>query len=716
MKKQWSAFWVLSISFSSLFAQQNNKVNADLFRVMHDKEYPQAMIDVLVKGNVDVILALTRNAGGVFKYAAGNISSVRVPVNSLSGFISRNDIIRIESYKRHIVALNDTMRVRNNVNEVQQGQFPLTQGYDGKGIVVGFIDSGVDFTHPDFKDSLHHSRIKWIWDMVLPDSINTPTPYGYGQEWTNTEIDDSTAGRQSGFREFGHGTHVTGVGTGNGLAAGVNKGVAPKADIIMVAFDFNYTGTDTRIADAVHYIFSKADSMGEPCVINASLGDYFGSHDGQDLEAQLIDADITAKNGRCMVAAAGNWGNLYLHLGYNVSNADTNFTWYQNNSNNQIYFQMWGDSNSFKNIHFAVAAEDTNTWSIRAIYSFSDISTHLGIDTVDTLFNGVNPIAAIETAGSTQGGLYEMEFLITPDSGSYLWRLMMTGNGYFDLWSTDHYKGVLPSPATLPSIVYYKSPDLIMNTSNSFACSNQVITVANYVDRNQHFDCMDSLITTTEIAGALTASSSIGPTRDRRQKPDIAATGDHTLSCAVTPWLGNIIPNSDTNLGLGCYHIAGGGTSAASPVVAGIAALYLQKYPNATNIDVKNAITGCAKTDAQTGSALPDYHWGYGKADAFHALTGCPTDIEEALNKTGAAVYPNPFSQSATLVLNNFKLQTSNLKLIIYNVIGSEVRQQTTNDSQQFTIEKGSLTSGMYFYDVINEKQTIARGKLIIAE
>ena len=90
----------------------------------------------------------------------------------------------------------------------------------------------------------------------MPDSANTPK-FGYGQEWTNTEIDAGTAGLQSAFREFGHGTHVTGVGTGNGRAAGVNKGVAPKSDIIMVAYDFNYNGTETRIADAVHYLFVK---------------------------------------------------------------------------------------------------------------------------------------------------------------------------------------------------------------------------------------------------------------------------------------------------------------------------------------------------------------------------------------------------------------------------------------------------------------------------
>ncbi len=674
------------------------------------------MVDVLVKGDIGEIQKLSESVGGTFKYSRGTIAALKIPANSIGRFAESKDVTRIESYKRHLQLLNDTMRVRNNVNEVQQGRYPLTQGYDGDGILLGFIDSGVDYTHPDFKDESGHSRIQYIWDMAMPDSMNTPQPYGYGQEWTHAEIDAGTAGNESAERSFGHGTFVTGVGAGNGLAAGVNKGVAPKSDIIMVAYDFTYSGTDTRIADAVHYIFSKADALGKPCVINASLGDYYGSHDGQDLEAQLIDSYITAKKGRCLVAAAGNWGSLYLHLGYNASPTDTNFTWYATNNNRYVYIQMWGDSSAMKNIHFAVAAEDTAAHSIRALYPFSTATAHLNIDQKDTLYNGGNRIGIIETAGSVQGNAYGMEFFIKPDSLSYLWRLMITGIGRFDVWSTEHYKGALPTPVAYPAIVHYKRPDLDMNLSNSFACSEQVVTVANYVDRNRHYDCDDSLITTNEIAGELTGESSVGPTRDGRQKPDIAATGDHILSCAVMSFIPYFVSIHDPSLGLGCYHKVNGGTSAASPVVAGIAALYFQKYPNATNLDFKNAITGCAKKDWQTGTALPDYHWGYGKADAFHALTGCPPDKSKNSVYAEVNILPNPFSKATTIFLTGLaETSTKNLKLLIYDRMGKEVRRQSS-DSREFVVEKGTLANGMYFFEVINGDQSVARGKMIIED
>ncbi|MBL0103977.1 MAG: hypothetical protein IPP51_09635 [Bacteroidetes bacterium] len=62
------------------------------------------------------------------------------------------------------------------------------------------------------------------------------------------------------------------------------------------------------MANAVEYIFNKAQQLGKPCVINASLGDYIGSHDGLDLESQYISNLLNQQAGRALVAAAGNVG------------------------------------------------------------------------------------------------------------------------------------------------------------------------------------------------------------------------------------------------------------------------------------------------------------------------------------------------------------------------------------------------------------------------
>jgi subtilisin family serine protease len=82
--------------------------------------------------------------------------------------------VRIEEGRVNVQALNDKMLINNRIDLVHQGVSPLIQGYDGAGVVVGIIDTGLDFTHPDFKDSLGQSRVLWIWDHLLANGTNTP--------------------------------------------------------------------------------------------------------------------------------------------------------------------------------------------------------------------------------------------------------------------------------------------------------------------------------------------------------------------------------------------------------------------------------------------------------------------------------------------------------------------------------------------------------------
>ena len=103
-------------------------------------------------------------------------------------------------------------------------------------------------------------------------------------------------------------------------------------------------------------------------------------------------------------------------------------------------------------------------------------------------------------------------------------------------------------------------------------------------------------------------------------KPDIAATGDITFTAAPLDAIQAII---DTQNGWkvdpGGMHIRNGGTSMASPVVAGAAALYLQRCPTATAQEIIDAVHRNARMDAFTG-AVPNNYWGMGKLDAFNML------------------------------------------------------------------------------------------------
>ena len=77
--------------------------------------------------------------------------------------------------------MNDTMRVNNRINNIHSGNSPLSTSYSGNGVIVGFIDAGLDFNHEDFKNPDGSTRIIKLWDQTLGLASNTPQPYNYGK-------------------------------------------------------------------------------------------------------------------------------------------------------------------------------------------------------------------------------------------------------------------------------------------------------------------------------------------------------------------------------------------------------------------------------------------------------------------------------------------------------------------------------------------------------
>jgi subtilisin family serine protease len=706
MKKLHLLFLTLLIFSTAIFAQ--SKMNLSL--LLKNNSNSTELIDVFVKGDINTIEQITASVNGKIKYAYSTIAAIKIPASALSTFAAHKKIQRIEAFPPHFKPMNDTMLLNNNVIPVHSGTTPLTQGYNGNGIIIGIIDSGIDFSHPDLQDSLGNTRIKYLWDQRLPVAATTPV-YGYGQEWDNTEIDGGLAAASTDIDWYGHGTHVAGIAAGNGLASGTYKGVAPKADIVFVAFDF-YSTNPTLLTDAVDYIYNKANSLGKPCVINASLGDYYGSHDALDLQAQLIKNMIDAQPGRALVAAAGNAGDIPFHLGYTVT-SDTNFTFLSNPSGAE-HFTIYADTNNFNNVSISIGADQMSpVHAFRGRTPFYNIAAHLGVIINDTVYNGSNRIGIVQSYGDSSAGVYSLEFHIIPDSTTYDWRLISTGNGKFDVWNFNLKSSGLPSSATMPDSIYYKLPDLDQTMVSSFQCLDNVITVGNYTNRRSLLNYNSVLFTDpARTPGQRHPNSSSGPTRDGRTKPDIAAPGDFVMSCSLLSTLpgdGILYPDS---FDPGGFHTLGGGTSAASPGVAGIAALYLQKNPTATAMDVKNAIIQCTTNDGFTG-AVPNNQYGFGKANAFNALTGClTTDLTENEINNTLLIYPNPAIDGNTITIDipGFRKNTKT-ELLIYNAVGSLIKHEQISGS---SVELKRLASGLYFCKLVQDGRIIATEKMII--
>lgn len=612
----------------SVFAQQS-KINLQLKHTLNLSK-PSDKISLFVRGDVQKIKQEVEKYGGISKLSAKDAVQVVLSCHQVERFSSNDFVKYIEYSFMKPTVLNDTMTIHNNILPAHQGASPLPTAYTGKGVVIGFIDTGIDIFHPDFQDSLGNSRILAIWDQNLAD--NGSSIYGYGQVWDSAAINNGSC-THIDQHIVGHGTHVSGVAAGNGLAVDNYKGAAPESNIIMVASKGDTTNWYATVVDAVEFIYNQADNYGMPCVINVSMGDYWGSHDGTEAASILIDSLVNYKSGRAFVCAAGNAGHLNWHAEHQIT-SDTTFTWFLYNPSSAfgvgaVYFEAWADTVDFNSVDFAFGANlPTGSYEQRGRTLFANVQNRLGLYT-DTIFNDTNKLAVVDTYIELQGDKYLIQVMMQePDSNSYYFSLLTTGNGKLDVWSaswlgvSDMVDSQLPSSSILPEIIHYQKPDSSKTMVSGFQNVPTLITVGNFNNRASYLD-VDSIIRYTgRIPGTKANSSSWGPNRRGQMKPDIAATGDESIgpvSADIITANMNSTPANRAKIAFGAHHRKNGGTSMASPVVAGTVALILEKCPKATMSEIKNSLILTAKQDSFTGS-VPNTGFGYGKIDAFAAL------------------------------------------------------------------------------------------------
>lgn len=251
----------------------------------------------------------------------GRYAIVTLPESMLDEYSRRPQIEFIEKPTR--LYFEDLFsKEASCITQVQRDE-PGNLRLTGRGVLIGIVDSGVDYRHPAFLTADGKSRILRLWDQSIPG--NPPEGYATGTEYTNEEINEVLSlSVQEGRRLVpsedvsGHGTAVLGVAAGSDFSRGaVKRGVAYESDLLVVKMGIPRQDSfprTTELMQGVDYLVRQAIRLGRSIAINLSFGNNYGSHRGDSLlETYLDNVSGMGKNVICV--GMGNNGNDALHTG-----------------------------------------------------------------------------------------------------------------------------------------------------------------------------------------------------------------------------------------------------------------------------------------------------------------------------------------------------------------------------------------------------------------
>ncbi len=477
---------------------------------------------------------------------------------------------------------------------------------DGTGVIVGVIDTGINFCHPAFLDANGNTRVKFFGFTMTQEmayylcfSSDPQTccqslggnydPTTWICEFDSAEINNKIQNNDCFWDYDGHGTHVAGTAAGSDSGSFFGTGIAPGADLVIFMTDLS----DVDIIEGLRWIKRKAQELGKPAVVNMSLGGHYDPHDGTGLLDRKIDE--LSGPGFVVVVAAGNEGNEPIHA----------------------YTTKTSDFISIKVPHFAAIAgwyENPSRWRIEVCESGTQncVGAISGSDMELPQPVGNTGCKAQVFASMVKDPLNkDGRFLILIkciEERNLEIKLTQT-RGYItrvDMWIFYSNSTFLSNNAKDPYGGY-------KFTVASPGTAKRAITVGAINSRpdsvlDQWFEWFgfDTFLNLGKIANF----SSRGPTRDGRIKPNVVAGG--AWVCSANAWLfPSFILDCDAN----GEYIAFPGTSMATPVVTGLVALYLQSNPQATPEDVKKWLTSNAERDVwDFGISYPNEIYGYGKA------------------------------------------------------------------------------------------------------
>jgi subtilisin family serine protease len=532
---------------------------------------------------------------GTVTTIAGPVAVIQISSEVLAEMARLPFIIRIEKSYPLSVQLDKSVpdvgapQVWNEVKD------PFGRNVTGAGVIVGFVDTGIDTTHPDFTFPNGTTKILYVWDQTTPS--RPPSGFNYGYECTSADIQAKTCPEND---TFGHGTHVAGIAASSGMATGNYTGVAPGASIIFVKSGHSVCNGDSwtfdtnQILDGINYMVRKAASLRMRLVVSLSLGGNIGAHDGTDPFERALDAFVKA--GTSIVVAAGNAAEDQDHIDGQISQGqNTTFRLEFRETTVDVAVDVWYSPQD--QISATLHAPDGKSYPVL---------TEPGGTT--TSFGQLNATAA----SFTNGNEIYMEVNSTDPLPLYGWSVSLVANqvhsqGFWNAWTDS-------STCSFPGSVFLPGDDYRVDSQDTIGIpgtARDVVTVGSYITKTSWVGMDGNTYGSTDVSlGGISPFSSLGPTRDGRIKPDIVAPGENIVSARSSA-----VPQTPSNPDR--YHRVLAGTSMATPHVAGTIALMLQYAPNLQATDIPGILRQTARLDSNTGLVTDGSGaWGFGKLDA----------------------------------------------------------------------------------------------------
>lgn len=470
--------------------------------------------------------------------------------------------------------------------------FPALQ-LRGNGIMIGFVDTGIDYQNSVFREADGSTRIAGIWDQTIQTG-NLPEGFTYGSEYTEEMINEALRSENpqtivpSNDVE-GHGTFMASVAAGNADAANRFQGAAPKAAIGVVklkqakeylkAFyairEDAVCFQENDIMQGLYYLHKLAARKGMPLVICIALGSSFGGHNGKTALSSILD-DYARAAERCVVIAGGNEASERHHYYGKLNPEETKEVEVRvEKSGTGFLAELWTTIPNIVTVYIvSPSGEKSPRISVRQASRYS------------LTFPFDNTTVEVEYRLLLDNNDSQLIFMRFPSAAAGIWRIgvesLRTTDGEFHIW--------MSMREFLSGDVYFleANPDLTLTDP---ASTTNAITVSYYNANDNSVDI----------------NSGRGYTRSRLIKPEFAAPGVQITGVGAN---GRFERNS--------------GSSVAAAITSGASALimeWLLQQPSTLSIatsQVKNIIM--LGTNQGVLPEYPNREWGYGTMDIYQSL------------------------------------------------------------------------------------------------